>query len=203
MKYWYGIILVLILLGCNSPKEEIIDFSDIAPESENYKEGEVTDQKENGRDSLAELRACFVQNGINLNDVQYSLEKSFPDRFGADRSKKYKLVIEGDTVRYNRWVYADSIKSMNAFFNWIDCFTDDCKSFYVNQKANMQKDAFKFMVNDTVVIFIESTGKMNFIDWDNFHDSIGYKCDWNIIVEQQRYGKAKWYKCQQDKKTPY
>lgn len=196
------ITLTLSVVGCHPEKPEVLDMSDILPESERYGEGNETQEDSADMDSMAQVRMMFVSNGVEITDA-YSIENSlFPDRFGPESTVKYKLNYKGDTLLYCKWIYKDSAKVMNALYNWIDCFGTKCKSVYVNQNVNMQRNPMKIMVSDTSLIFIESQLSMDFKLWDEFHEKLGYTNDWNMIIEQGKGAKARWFTYKDEKKIP-
>ena len=144
----------------------------------------------------------FNQYGIQFDEVIQIEERLFPDRFGPDSSSTYDLIKGQDTVRYHKWIFADSVKVMNAFYNWIDCFGKKCKSLYIGEESNLQINASQIIVSDTSLIFIEGKNIV-FKNWYAFHDSIGYENNWNYYLEQPYRGRAKWYILEGDKKTKY
>jgi len=196
-------VIALVLLGCRPEEPEILDFSDIVAESENYKEGEVSDVETAQIDSMTEVKNYFVNNGIDVTQVWINEDGLFPDRFGPEDVEKYKLVSGEDSIWYSKWRYKDSAKVMNALYNWIDCFGENCKSIYVNENKNLQRNPLKIMVSDTTLVFIEALESLDFRAWDAFHESLGYENDWNLIIEQRKSGRAKWFMYRDDKKIPF
>ena len=198
-------LLVLLIASCIDPKEELVDFNDIAPQSENYNEDDTERDVEHQGDTLLKVKGIFTNGGIKVDELFPLKSSLFPDRFGPERTEKYLLISGSDSIHFQRWVYQDSVKTFNAFYNWIDCFTSKCKSYYVNENANMQKKAFKILVNDTVLCFIESNSTIDYNAWDIFYDSLSYeRSAWDFIIEQRKRGIAKWYIFDEDeRKTPY
>ena len=196
------LLIALSLAGCRPEEPEILNMSDILPESERYGEGNEGNDDIEDLDSMAQLKYMFISNGVDISDAFKIDNRLFPDRFGPESSEKYKLCYKGDTLLYYKWVYKDSVKVMNALYNWIDCFGDKCKSIYVNQNVNMQRNPMKIMVSDTSLIFIESQLAIDFKLWDDFHEKMGCKNDWNMIIEQGKGAKARWFTYKDDKKIP-
>ncbi len=191
----------LLLFACHREEPEILNLEDILPESEKYAEGEKEGGDSDNSDPLKSVKEVFILGGIYPSEMASISKSAFPDRFGPESSEKYSLALADDTVYYSKWVYEDSVKTMNAFYNWIDCFGDNCKSIYVNQSINFQQSPMKLMVSDTTLIFIEGQSNIDFKSWDTFHEAIGYENDWNVIVEQNKWSKARWYQYVEDKKT--
>ena len=197
------ITIIISLFGCKPEKQEVINLSDIIPESENYKEGQNKGDSSNAADTLLWVKDQFTRNGIAVDSVESHKENYFPDRFGPSSVEKYKLISKTDTVLYLKWNYADSMKTMNAFFNWIDCFGKNCRSMFVGEESNFQRNSMQILVNDTSLIFIEAVNSIDFKKWSEYHEAIGYALDWNYIIEQRKRGRAQWFTFEEEKKIPY
>lgn len=195
----YIVGFLCLLASCEQPKEEVLDMSDIMPNTKN-------DEKPKN-DSLSEIKNVkelefFNQSSFEFDEVKVVQERLFPDRFGPDTIQTYDLVKGNDTMRYHKWNYANESKVMNAFYNWIDCFGSNCKSIQVGDEKNLQAKSLLFLVSDTTLIFIEGS-KINYDDWYEFHETIGYENNWKYCVEQGPRGKAKWFIIEDEKKIKY
>ena len=193
----------LLFVGCRPEEPEILDYSDIVPESENYKEGDEGGADATITDSTTLPKLTFVSGGVPVSGLSFVEERLFPDRFGPQAAEKYKLAVGEDTVWYYKWRYKDSVKVMNALYNWIDCFGENCKSVFVNESRNMQRNPMKIMVSDTTLIYIQALEVVDFKLWDAYHDSLGYEKDWNLIIEQRKSSRAKWYVYRDEEKIPF
>lgn len=193
------ISIVLLLFGCQEPKEEVLDLKDVLPSSD--RDYSKTDEEVEMNDDDV-LLAWFNASGFEFISVQPMTKRLFPDRFGPDTSYMYELISEEDTIDYHKWVFKDSAKVINSFFNWIDCFGDNCKSLYVGEERNFQKNGFHLLVGDSTLVFIEGNG-LSFNNWYEFHESIGYKSDWNYSIEQRYRGRARWYTFEDKKKKRF
>ena len=187
------VLLIISFESCKDRKEEIIDLNDIIAESDRYKEGENENAvAEVELDSTSVILNDFKVNGINAISLSYLDDNLFPDRFGPELSYKYQLNFEVDKVKFYNWNYSDSVKTVNAFFNWIDNFGKRKKSIYVGEEKNFQKDPLLFLIGDTSLIFIEAKNKLSKKIWIDYFEKIGFKGDWNYVVTQSKWGRAKW-----------
>lgn len=141
----------------------------------------------------------FNRYGIAFEKAEMIDKRDFPDRFGPDTSLNYHLWFDGDSLLYTMWSFSDSSKTINAFYNWIDCFGNDCKSLFVGEGRNLQKNALLIMVGDTNIVRIDGRA-INFNDWYSFHDSLGFEGDWNYSIEQRYRSRAKWYEFKEGEK---
>lgn len=187
------VLLIISFEGCKDRKEEVIDLNDIIAESDRYKEGESEeDIVKVELDSASVILNAFKANGINAISLSFLEDNLFPDRFGPEASYKYQLYFDADTVKFYNWNYSDSVKTVNAFFNWIDNFGKRKKSIFVGEEKNFQKDPLLFFIGDTSLIFIEAKNKLFKKNWIDYFEKNGFKGDWNYVVTQTKWGRAKW-----------
>ena len=174
-------------------------MSDILPTAKKDYDSLTVDDNVNPNDGWL---YSFNSKGFNFTSVEPISRRMFPDRFGPDTTQTFKLMSDLDTLLYHKWIYKDSVKVMNSFYNWIDCFGEKCNSFYLGEEKNYQKNATLILVSDTSIILVEGK-QLNFNKWYDFHDSLGYQKDWIYTVEQRYRGKARWYKFENEKKIKY
>ena len=198
----YCILLVVIsLVGCNEEKQEIIDLSEIMPGSEWENEDQAVQM--DTLDTLVSIKTRFNDHGISVLSLSIDESSYFPDRFGPETTEKFILITKSDTLRYLKWNYSDSMKVMNSFFNWIDCYGNDCRSIYVGEEKGFQKDPMQLYVNDSSLIFITARQGLDFNAWLKYHKSLGHSSEWNYVIEQPRRGRAKWFTFVDRIKTQY
>jgi len=195
------LLIGISLVSCTEEKQEIIDISEIMPgtEWESEDQGVHLDTL----DSLVSIKDRFKDHGISVLSLSIDNSSYFPDRFGPDITEKYELITKSDTLKYLKWNYTDSMQVMNSFFNWIDCYGDNCRSIYVGEEKSFQKAPMQLYVNDTSLIFITAKHNLDFNLWLNYHKSLGYSSEWNYLIEQRRNGRAKWFTFIDRKKTEY
>lgn len=187
-----GIAILLLVTACNQKQEQdVIDIEDLIPESELYSDSKEEEIVET--DTLIVWKHELEKSGIACKDIARHDIRNFPDRFGAINSLKLALINERDTIYYSSWVYKDSSLTMNAFYNWLDCFSPSCKSYYVFDKKRMLPGGFELYVSDTTLIVIED--KRNSIDknWEAYLLKKGYEGNWNFVLRQTMNGVVRWY----------
>lgn len=190
MRIIIYILSVVVLISCSSKKEKVIDLSTIIPQAERNSEGDtLTKTVENIDDSLLNY---FADNGVFTTEVVKIENKLFPDRFRPESAERYQLKINEDSIRYYKWRFSDSSRVMNAFYNWIDCFGDNCKSIVIGEKKRFQTNAMLIYVCDSTLIYIDGAN-LDDVNWNSFHDSLGYNNEWNYLIEQSTKGRAEWF----------
>lgn len=193
MKNWLIFLFVASsIYSCQEQKEELVDFSEIAPQSEKYKNG-----KESSIDSSLVSDFGFDTElarelGIDVMELDSFPDPMFPDRFVPRSIQKVTLHLKEDAIFFGQWLYKDSIKTMNALFNWMDCFGPKCKSLKYLQSANFQKDEMLLYVNDTSISYITSPLKLDKKQWQQYFEKKYEIEEWDLIIVQRKGAKASW-----------
>jgi len=188
--------------ACVSEKPDPLNMDDIMAESENYKEDELNASEVVEMDSTVIVKNWLNDNGVLTDSIIYVSRRMLPDRFSVEPATKFSLFTQTDTIFYSQWKYTDSAKTVNAFYNWVDCYGVSCKSFFIGDEVNFQKKPFKILVGDSTIIYLEGMENFDFKQWDSFYESVGYS-SWNYILEQRRRGKVHWYVYEDGKKVSY
>lgn len=193
MKNWFIFLLVACsVLSCQEQKEELMDFRDIVPQSEKYKNGEENPTDSSQISDLGFDMELARELGIDVMELDSFPEPMFPDRFVPRSIQKLTLHLKEDAIFYGQWKYKDSIKTMNALFNWMDCFGTKCKSLKYLQPANFQKEAMLIFVNDTSVTYISSPLKLDKNQWQQYLEKKDRVVDWDLVIVQKKGAKASW-----------
>ena len=195
------LLLAIFLISCNREKEELIDLSEIMPGAE--WENDEKEVQRDDLDSLSGVKERFRTHGISFASLVLDDSGYLPDRFGADQTEKYILITQSDTIKYLKWNYTDSMKVMNSFFNWMDCYGEDCRSIYIGEEAKFQECPMQIYVNDTSLIYIAAKHNVDFDSWIAYHKSLNPSFTSNYLIEQRSQRRAKWFIFVGDKKTEY
>lgn len=193
--YLFILSAVLLLFSCQEESEEVLSMDDILPQSERYN-GMQTDSIEENSEALK----------INFNPFKYDSlieidDRVFPERFGPDSVRKYRFFHDEFKTDYYELIFEDSLKTMNAFFNWLDCFGDDCDPHSVGEKRNFQKESMQLWVNDTALIYVSSAQKGISPEWKEYLKLRGYEDDWNYYIVQFYRASANWYTFEDGRQT--
>lgn len=194
MKTLFFFSAFILLISCNDTKEELLDLNDIAPTSDNYKEG----RKLKESDHQTEIEIETLLDEIKLIEQQIDLEALratdtllFPDRFSAQSSQRFYYSLEKDSILYAKWKFKDSIKTKNVFLNWTNCFGVKCKSIRIGEKIKLQKDGFILLANDTCLIYIQSNSTAEQKKWINYFTA-DKKSKWDFLLTQSKNGVVAW-----------
>lgn len=191
MRYAWFIILIFGLFACGEQKKEVIDINELLPESELYDNNTV--DSVSMIDEFGTIKKQLKVVGISFTSISNHAKRDFPDRFGAVNSAKFLVAMKNDTTLFSSWTYKDSTMVMNAFYNWIDCFSADCKSFYMYDKKRMMNAGFELYVSDTTLVLIENKDEDINEKWSEYLHQLGYIDNWNLVLKQSKKGIARWY----------
>ncbi|MBP5983088.1 MAG: hypothetical protein KA734_05155 [Fluviicola sp.] len=193
---FFGLIsLVFVLFACQSESEETVTLADISPSS-----SKNTAVK---KDTLASdldqkpIKSVFLQLSDSLfPDAKWKALDSllFPDRFGAKKSEKWILTTTNDSLTFMQFQFSDSLRTKNAFFNWLDCFGANCTSYKVGGNVKIKNRNAMFLVGEKALVLVESSKK---IDEKGIVVSLerdSTKQNWSYLVTMPRKGKSNWKK---------
>ena len=169
-----------------------MDLKDIMPQSERYKNGAVDTLKKDTLDYGFDIWLA-EKAGITLMELDLHEEPVFQDRFNARSVKKLDLQFKDGMAFFGQWTFKDSIKTMNAFYNWIDCYGEKCKSIRFLEEARFQPEPMLIFLNDTSITYISSSLPLDEQKWQNYlrlKDGIEL---WDLVVIQKKQRKAGWY----------
>jgi hypothetical protein len=196
--------ILVFFSSCRDKENEVIDLNDIIEGSDRYNEDSLdVENKINETDTLQVYLNDFQSHGIEVKELNYLDDNYFPDRLGPIKTKKFEIQRDDNTFRYVQWTFKDSTKVMNAFFNWIDCFGENCKSIFIGEERVFQTNPFQLLVNDSTLVFIEGVESFDFKEWESYFEKQGFALDWNYVIEQRKRGKAHWFNYIEEKKTPF
>lgn len=197
----FSVILGLFLISCSAEEKDVKDLNDILPNAKGDYSNKGEDLTDNS-DTLKLFQRMFAEVGMNLDSVSVYDEDLFPDRVGPEKTEKYRLVFGEEVVLFAKWKFSDSLRVTTALFNWSDCFGPNCRTIVVGEEKNLQRNAFQIQTNDTVLIYLESSTKLNQKAWETFFEKREYELDWDYQLEQSRSGRVRWFSYLDEKKMP-
>lgn len=197
-NYLFLVSLVLLITAAcgGNQKDEVIDMNDITPQAKH--KDPIVKAEEKASD-YGFNRTVADSIGLKVMEVDSVEEPFFVDRFSPRSQTKVYLQLEEDKILFCQWTFKDSVKTKNAFYNWIDCYGEKCKSIHFGQNVNFQKDNFRLFMNETSITYISSPLKLSTKDWQAYLKSVSGVEEWKLIIEQSTRGKAKWMRFFDDK----
>ncbi|MBX2949621.1 MAG: hypothetical protein KF704_10120 [Crocinitomicaceae bacterium] len=204
MRILYFLPVIFLIAACNGNNEEVAQLEDIMPTS-NYDKTKKTDTIPakvvfTPSVSSAELEAAQIKwDSVVVNDTL-----TIPERFSPKKMEKFTYWTAGKSVEYYRWSFPDSSKTMKAFLNWMNCYGERCLMVQLRTNANIQRNAFLILQNDTSIVQIQSPsiGLAELKKWKKLYftpqqqtassKKKAPKVKWNYVITQPRGGKAIW-----------
>ena len=158
VAFSFAVITLALLVACNDTKENTVSLEDISDTSNKY--DHIKDQK-----NQVEIKDQKPKKGYFLTafdsiykDASWFMVDSllFPDRFGPSKMEKWYLLSSKDSIVALHYEFKDSLRTKNAFFNWIDCYGPKCTSYQVGSQFKKQSRNSLFLIGANHLVYIES-----------------------------------------------
>jgi hypothetical protein len=126
------------------------------------------------------------------------------DRYGFSKSNKISFVERSNGadslnilgVNLYQYYFSDSLKLNNAFYNWLDCFGDECSELIINQDdSGFSSKPQQIIIYDTIAVFTKFANsevylKHNTIMLDSITCHFGNDYRYKLKLNQK--GELKW-----------
>lgn len=198
-NYIYISALIMLLFSFTScedsnNKADTVDLEEFLPKSKkeyNYDEDTVSQVEEEVPDSIELYIQSKTSNARFVSKEDLSNNKHFPDRL--DYANKFYHEVTIDSTQYELviWQFEDSLHTVNAFYNWMDCFGKECKSIRIGEEKWVYDGSFQLFVDDMKLIYIATNEKMNRKIWSDIFKP-ERKETWNFHLYQPLKRMAKW-----------
>lgn len=188
----------LFLTSCSDHQEiDVRPSEEFLPQAKgdyDYTE-EVEEEKNTPLDSLQIALNEFFP-GIVFDSINSLTERKvvfMPDRLGYTHKTEERFTLNEHPYHYLQWAFEDSTKTVNAFYNWLDCFGTYCHDVRINEEKNIEKEAFILWVSPTKITYLAGEENLSLKDWQNifFNGAIPVK-QWYYLIQQNVNGRLKW-----------
>lgn len=184
----------LLLVACTDGNEEkVISFDDLK---------QIHPEKEYPADSVKKPEAVQVEPDFVLAGKMDSLVGKgtwktwdtllYPMRFGPEKVFKWIYVSPSDSVATFELCFKDSLKTLNAFYNWLDCFDQKCTSVSVGAPYRNKGRSALLLVSNNSLLFWESKRGIKPEILIEALEKDPEKQNWNYVVSLPKGGKAQW-----------
>ena len=192
MKNWIVVLLCFGLLSCGQEEEiESMSLEDLVGETGPARTDDTSSQIVQVQ--IPSTIGGFVNSQLLLYDTLSHNKTHSIDRFGY--SSFQKIQFKGkNTVSYGKtnmvtpiatlflYNFSDTLKTKNAFYNWLDCYGSDCNPVKLNEDVTSIKTPPMFtLVYDTCIVTVEYLCEHKKNDWKSFQDSIVSKFGNNYL----------------------
>lgn len=192
----FGVLMLsLFFVSCsNTSSEEVIALDEIGGNTDKYaqvdsvsQQLEVKSEKPTSSFFLSTFDSLYSKAEWHAVDSML-----FPDRFGPSKMEKWNLRTSEDSIVALYYNYKDSLKTRNAFFNWLDCYGPNCISYQVGSEFKKQKRSALFLVNETQLIYLEGQKVLPTTKIVALLNPKKKDQNWMYIVEIPARSKSKW-----------
>ena len=149
---------LILLVSCGDDKPDTVSLEDISHTSDKFDhidddkpQVEIKDQKPKEGYFLTAFDSIY-------KDASWFMLDSllFPDRFGPSKMEKWYLLNKKDSIVALHYEFKDSLRTKNAFFNWIDCYGPKCTSYQVGSQFKKQSRNSLFLIGTNHLVYLES-----------------------------------------------
>lgn len=184
MKLLIGLFVVGTLFACNGDDtdKDTISIKDLMGET-----GQIEDTVEAVIDTVSMAPtgpvAQFILNQLGGYDTSSTTEFHPVDRFTFNQREKVlfksKIDVEyGESMVTPRaeffyYTFSDTTKTKNAFYNWLDGFSEEGDEVKLGVDANAVKTPPRFaLIYDTVIVAVNYRCEDRKHNWSPLEDSI-------------------------------
>lgn len=196
--YTLSLLGVFFLFSCSDKDNyEVVDAEKVLPQAKrDYSNKEEKQQSEDTL-QLSELEQK-LKKGLphvqfnDANQLQIDDTRLLPNQLGYKEKRETYFSIDSIPYHFVEWSFKDSAKTVNAFYNWLDCFGNDCRSIKIDEEKNGSKQAFIAWVSNTNISYLESAKRIKIENWDPL--LFNKNGAWIFIIRQAPNSNINWLK---------
>ena len=195
-QYFHFAFIAILFTSCTDDTEyEVVSIDEVLPQAQrDYDYSEDTLQKEETDLSPTQEQLLNVDPEIVFdknNELKDRKSLFMPDRLGYSEKSEEYFQKDSISFHYIKWSFEDSLKTVNAFYNWLDCFGEKCKSIRLTDEINGSPEAFLIWVSNESIYYLGSDQNLNKNYWE---DKLFGKdeIEWNIKMHQAVRGRIVW-----------
>lgn len=193
MRLFSLFITSFILISCGEQKSiETVDMEELLPQG---REDKVIVEEEKIIKEITPFEIALKEIDSSYIVVSDSSSESyFPDRLRF--LKKEGMVVEKDSLVYEVaiWEFSDSLQTINAFYNWLDCFGDYCESVKVGEQKYLRDKSSKLIwVSDYQIFYVKAAKPFERNTfWEELAGNHLKETEWNIKLTKNPRVIMKW-----------
>lgn len=150
--------MVSLLVSCGDDKPDTVSLEDISHTSDKFDHIDDDKSPEEIKDQKPKKGYFLTAFDSIYRDASWFVLDSllFPDRFGPSKMEKWYLLNKKDSIVALHYEFKDSLRTKNAFFNWIDCYGPKCTSYQVGSQFKKQSRNSLFLIGANHLVYLES-----------------------------------------------
>lgn len=190
------VFIPFLWTSCSNENEyEVVNSEEILPQSKgnyNYVQDSLVQDEMILNPTEELLKQLFLEVEFDNKNILEDREMLFiPNRLGFKSKEETFFIKDSIPFHFIAWEFEDSLKTVNAFYNWLDCFDHDCKSIRIDEEINGSKESFIIWVSDFKISYLASTTFINRKEWQGIFLS-DQKKEFNYVIRQAPRGKLNW-----------
>ncbi|MDR0802742.1 hypothetical protein [Fluviicola sp.] len=186
--------LILFLASCTDSKKNSVTLDEISHTTDKFEEVDKPEETGVIRDQKPK-NAYFITafDSLYKDASWFKLDSMlFPDRFGPSGLEKWYLLNQKDSLVALHYAFKDSLRTKNAFFNWIDCYGSKCTSYRVGSQFKKQSRSSLFLVGPNDLIYMESKFAIPANKLISLLNEKKEERNWIYVVEIPAGSKTRW-----------
>jgi len=186
-------LLFGVITACSDSTESVA-FDDLAPDDAVDKpKMELADSAE--KNNAKPKESVFLTLGDSLFQVKEWRTWDtllFADRFGPEKSEKWMAVNDQDSLVFLYYRFKDSLRVKNAFYNWLDCYGERCRSYKVGDNWHFSNRNSLTLVGPNELIIVESGKTISVEKIRKIWQKDLKKENWLYLIEAKKGKKTVW-----------
>jgi len=200
VNFIYTFFFCFLLASCTSEKNnELKNMDDITPKASSTKKNLLPALTSKDSSLISYFSSFKAWEIDSVNELD---SKFVPDRFSPIKSKKIIIYSSSDSTHFLSWKYKDSIDTKRSFYNFLDCVEKPCRPIQLFEEKKITSTNIVIFKDETTIICLKSSKKINVKDWLVFFNLNKTSTGFDIIIEQVKNGKTKWYSSTKEKYKP-
>lgn len=187
---------LIFVVSCTDTKKNTISLDDISHTSDKFDHIDDSKKIDEIKDQKPEKGYFLVAFDSIYKDASWFKLDSllFPDRFGPSKMEKWVLLTQKDSIVALHYEFKDSLRTKNAFFNWLDCYGPKCTSYQVGSQFKKQSRNSLFLIGENQLVYLEAKSPIELDKLIGILDEEKEDRNWMYVVEIPGSRKTRWSK---------
>lgn len=186
--------LVTLVISCSDNEKETLSLDDISHTSDKFENVDDTKEIPEIKDEKPKKGYFLTAFDSIYKDASWFMLDSllFPDRFGPSKMEKWYLLSQKDSIVALHYEFKDSLRTKNAFFNWLDCYGPKCTSYEVGAQFKKQSRNSLFLVGENQLVYMEAKSPIALDKLIGILNKEKEDQNWMYILEIPGKKKTRW-----------
>lgn len=186
--------LITLVISCSDNEKGTLSLDDISHTSDKFDNVDDTEEIPEIKDEKPKKGYFLTAFDSIYKDASWFMLDSllFPDRFGPSKMEKWYLLNQKDSIVALHYEFKDSLRTKNAFFNWLDCYGPKCTSYEVGAQFKKQSRNSLFLVGENQLVYMEAKSPIALDKLIGILNKEKEDQNWMYILEIPGKKKTRW-----------